>query len=261
MVAGGQGTGYLSKESRRYDPTADRWTATGDLTTVHLAASLTALPDGGALATGGIVSSGLLATASAERFDPATKTWHPAAPMYHHRYNHSATILSDGRLIVTGGAIYNASQPQTVQPLSTVEIYDPIADRWQEAAPLTTPRKLPQARLLADGTLLVISADDQIAGGGEAQTAERYDPQSDRWTAVPAPKLAHGDFTMTMLQEGQVLLIGGAVGTGGAEIFDPAADNWTVIANPAMLRSGHNATLLPNGEVLLTGGKGAGGIS
>ncbi|HEY8602515.1 MAG TPA: kelch repeat-containing protein, partial [Thermomicrobiales bacterium] len=57
LVAGGQTTGYLSKDSALYDPTSDTWTRTGDLTTVRLSASLTALPDGGALGAGGIVSS------------------------------------------------------------------------------------------------------------------------------------------------------------------------------------------------------------
>ena len=259
LVAGGQTTGYISKDSALYDPTTDAWTKTGDLTTVRLSASLTALPDGGTLATGGIVESGKFGTTSVDRFDPTSNTWHTAAPMRYDRYNHSATILGDGRLIVVGGSLYGGSPSNPRKVLATVEIYDPIADRWQAAAPLTTPRSMPQARLLADGTLLVISGDNKLSGANEAQTAERYSPREDRWTPVMVPKQAHGDFTMTVLQDGRVLLLGGVPGTGGAEIYDPAANTWTVVASPATIRSGHAATLLSNGEVLMTGGRVAGG--
>ncbi|HEY8598479.1 MAG TPA: kelch repeat-containing protein, partial [Thermomicrobiales bacterium] len=156
-------------------------------------------------------------------------------------------------LIVVGGSIYGGSPSNPRKVLATVEIYDPVADRWQGAAPLATPRSKPQARLLDDGTLLVISGDNK------AQTGERYDPREDRWTPVAAPQQTHGDFTMTVLQDGRVLLLGGTADAGGAEIYDPATNTWTVVANPATIRSGHAATLLPNGEVLLTGGQVAEG--
>jgi hypothetical protein len=259
LVAGGQTTSYISKDSALYDPATDAWTRTNDLTTVRLSASLTALPDGGVLAAGGIIASGQFGTTSVDRFDPASKTWHTAAPMHHDRYNHSATILDDGRLIVVGGSIYGASPSNPRKVLDTVEIYDPVADRWQEAAPLSTPRTMPHARLLPDGTLLIISGDNKLPGASEAQTAERYDPRKDRWTPVALPKQAHGNFTMTVLQDGRVLLLGGAADTGGAETYDPATDTWTVVASPATIRSGHAATLLGNGEVLVTGGQVAGG--
>ena len=71
---------------------------------------------------------------------------------------------------------------------------------------------------------------------------------------------ARADHTATLLQNGQVLVVGGSGANSvlaSAEQFDPGTNRWTPLAiglNTA--RSNHTATLLQNGQVLVVGGRG-----
>jgi hypothetical protein len=59
--------------------------------------------------------------------------------------------------------------------------------------------------------------------------------------------------TMTLLQNGQVLVVSGT----SAELYDPATGVWTTTEGPTDSRGLHTATLLQNGQVLVAGGFGA----
>jgi len=74
---------------------------------------------------------------------------------------------------------------------------------------------------------------------------------------------ARSTHTATLLQNGQVLVAGGAdVFYGGgqssslssAELFDPTTGNFTATADMSAMREQHTATLLNTGEVLVVGG-------
>jgi len=63
--------------------------------------------------------------------------------------------------------------------------------------------------------------------------------------------------TATLLDSGQVLVVGGRDGTSyllTAELFDPLSGSWTGAGSMATPRGYHTATLLPSGEVLVAGG-------
>ena len=63
--------------------------------------------------------------------------------------------------------------------------------------------------------------------------------------------------TATLLQDGKVLVVGGA-GTSGAsalvELFDPGSESWTHMKSMSQDRYFHTATLLEDGRVLVVGG-------
>jgi N-acetylneuraminic acid mutarotase len=64
----------------------------------------------------------------------------------------------------------------------------------------------------------------------------------------------------TLLQDGQVLLAGGAgAGSTSAELYNPATGTWAATGSMTTVRSYavFTATLLQNGEVLFTGGENA----
>ena len=91
-------------------------------------------------------------------------------------------------------------------------------------------------------------------------SAELYDPR-----ALPGSQMSSAGSTTdgrvgqtaTLLQDGRVLVVGGADGTNilkTAELYQPATNSWSSAASLPGPREGHTATLLRNGQVLVAGG-------
>ncbi len=64
--------------------------------------------------------------------------------------------------------------------------------------------------------------------------------------------------TATLLQNGDVLVVGGWNATNGslvsAELYNPAKGKWTLTGSMTAPRQDQEAVLLPNGQVLVAGG-------
>ena len=90
-----------------------------------------------------------------------------------------------------------------------------------------------------------------------ATTAELYDPTAGTWTAIegiPSPPSNH---TATLLQDGKVLIAGGAYGyvsVSQTYLFDPATNEFTATGDLVTARDTHTATLLNDGRVLVAAG-------
>jgi WD40 repeat protein len=69
------------------------------------------------------------------------------------------------------------------------------------------------------------------------------------------------EFTATLLQDGQVLVVGGGGDEGvqaSTELFNPQTGKWTMTGSMYTPRLYHTATLLPDGRVLVAGGVSGG---
>jgi N-acetylneuraminic acid mutarotase len=101
--------------------------------------------------------------------------------------------------------------------------------------------------------LLTVSA---IAGHLSAQ-AKVVD--SGAWAPIPNLHDGHVAHTATLLNDGRVLIAGGArvdgVARASCELFDPKSNRWVRAADMVHARAGHTATLLADGTVLVTGGQ------
>lgn len=129
------------------------------------------------------------------------------------RFQHTMTPLRDGRVLIVGG--------MSSGPLSSAEIFDPLNNRWQDAAPMSAPRAQHAAALLPDGRVVVIGG---VSRGGAVSSAEIYDPATDRWIdapSLPMPRFQHAAAT---LPTGQVLVTGGYFNgaLSGVEVYDPS---------------------------------------
>ncbi|HPM81905.1 MAG TPA: kelch repeat-containing protein, partial [Candidatus Anammoximicrobium sp.] len=88
--------------------------------------------------------------------------------------------------------------------------------------------------------------------------------ETNRFRPAAQMLVDHGyQFTLTKLQDGRLLAIGGNPASGGitaaAEIYDPQTGAWSLTGSLNTQRDGHSATLLPDGRVLIAGGSNATG--
>ena len=177
-----------------------------------------------------------------------------AAPsMLEARSGHTATLLRDGRVLITGGMRRNQDFCRSA------ELYDPAVGRFRPAAEMHEPRVGHVAVLLNSGKVLVAGG---WVGRGPTNTAELYDPSTGKFVLLGSRMtVPRGDARATLLQNGDVLITGGADhdapgGIASAEIFQASTLSFHSIAPMHYARVSHTATLLRDGRVLIVGGRG-----
>jgi hypothetical protein len=131
---------------------------------------------------------------------------------------------------------------------------------------MSAARMAHTAVLLGDGRVLLVGGirgGQTIFGVGAplyAQTADLFDPATNMFTSVAGPAIPRVTHTANRLNDGRVIVVGGAGGTLVAtldttEIFDPTTLSWS--PGP-MLSQGtlalHATTTLPDGSLVISGG-------
>jgi hypothetical protein len=82
------------------------------------------------------------------------------------------------------------------------------------------------------------------------------------WTSTNSMNSLRYSHTATLLNNGKVLVAGGADSSGGiaaAQLYDPATNTWSATGAMISPRSFHTAALLNNGKVLVMGGTNGSG--
>lgn len=199
----------------------------------------------------------------AEVYDPFDGTWTLTGNMSKPRNFHASTLLNDGRVLVAGGT--NADNRRE---LAASEIFDPATGEWTPTGDLNYPTERPVMTVLGDGTVFLVGRD----------RGEVYDPQTGVWSEAGKPTESRwGGSTVTLLNDGRVLVAGGEVlpGSQGNNLSQAASgqathikslvptaktDYWdpearTFVAGPPMseARKFHTATVLPDGKILMIG--------
>jgi hypothetical protein len=228
LVAGGLGSSATDAltNAELYDPATGTWSTTANMAVSrshHVATLLSniGLSNGKVMVAGGANATGILD--SAELYDPATATWSTTGGMTDFRSGHTATQLSNGKVLVAGGSTGSGNG-------YSAELYDPMAGTWSTTDRMAVGRVSPfTATLLPNGSVL-------IAGGWNSQdgrlaSAELYNPATGTWSTTASMRTARQDHIAALLQNGQVLVAGGAgldsnnaccVSLAGAELYDPA---------------------------------------
>jgi N-acetylneuraminic acid mutarotase len=199
-----------------------------------------------ALLVGGCLG---VTTESAAPVDVAAPgTWTALAPLPTARQEVAVAAL-EGTVFVIGGFGPHA------QPVGTVEVYDPAADRWEPRASLPVPLHHAAAAVV-DGRLFVIGG---YTGGRMSWTPDpavhEYDPVRNSWMMRAPMPTARGALAVATLR-GKIHAVGGDAGaiTSAHEVYDPAADRWS-IASPLPTARDHLAAVEFDGRVWALGGR------
>ena len=269
MVGGVQNIGFRAElaSAELYDPASGTFSATGSMRTAREGHTATLLRDGRVLIAGGS-DNGTHTLDSAEIYDPVAGAFSSAGHMTQPRIAHTATLLRDGTVLIAGGG--RGDRPGGYIAYDTAEIYDPVANRFSAlAARMVNDRVGAGAMLFEDGRVLIVGGRSSrvlMTGptpGGltPLKSAEFYDPESHSFHAAMDMDAAHYLPTLTELDRGRILVVGGwlmqgfvVVGMADAEIFEPATNTFASVGRLNTPRLENTATLLPDGEVLVAGG-------
>jgi hypothetical protein len=121
---------------------------------------------------------------------------------------------------------------------------------------LATARNYHTATLLKDGRVLIAGGLDST-GYNALSSAEIYDPATDTFAATGSMATVRETFNAVSLQNGRVLMVGGA-GSGvlaSAELYDPDSGTCVPTGSMAARRYRCTATMLTDGRVLVAGGR------
>ncbi|MGH7949300.1 MAG: Kelch repeat-containing protein, partial [Candidatus Binataceae bacterium] len=125
---------------------------------------------------------------------------------------------------------------------------------------MTTARADHAAVALGDGRVLIAGGTATAEVGGVQSSAELYDPRARAFARTGSMHARREGETATVLNDGRVLIVGGADNIGyrselaSAELYDPGAGTFTLTGSMSTEREGHAATRLKDGRVLVTGG-------
>jgi WD40 repeat protein len=180
----------------------------------------------------------------------------PTGDMSAGRTGHTATLLQSGKVLMAGGdpCLFDGFYYENC-PLSSAELYDPVAGTFAATGKMSVTRVSHTATLLSNGKVLV-------AGGHDA-SAELYDPTSGKFAATGSMSVGRSSHTATLLANGKVLIAGGQNVSGTlatAELYDPNSGTFIATGTMAASRTAHTATLLANGNVLIAGGVNSVGV-
>jgi len=215
LIAGGYDGDTVLSSAEIFNPTTGTFTVSiNSLNDARFSATATLLPNGLVLIAGGANATGPLA--SAELYDPVMGTFTPTTHSLNvARSGATATLLNTGQVLIADGYNYSVTGP-----LTSAELYDPVAGTFNLTGSEASTGWLGTASLLNNGFVL-------IAGSAlNAAIAEIYTPPG---VFIPTGALlTPGDLqTATLLANGTVLIAGGHSNStnevlANAELYEPA---------------------------------------
>jgi N-acetylneuraminic acid mutarotase len=184
-------------------------------------------------------------------------TWRTAAPAPTKRTEVAAATL-DGRIYVVGGfGKPSLGNVMNFSITASVEVYDPITDRWASKASL--PLGLHHVGIgVVGGRLYVIGGYTKsgFTVWNPVATVYAYDPTTDSWAERAPMPTARGALSVTE-HDGKLYAIGGfdrKANNAQVEVYDPVRNVWSTVA-PLPTPRDHLATATVDGKIYAIGGR------
>jgi len=269
ITGGARNIGFRSELSSAeiYDPSSGAFSATGSMATPREGHTATLLRDGRVLVVGGS-ANGVRALDSAEIYDPASGKFSPTGHLNQPRVAQVATLLHSGKVLIAGGG--RGGMPGGYISYDTAELYDPASGRFATMrAHMKFDRVGAASVLLNDSRVLIGGKSGRVVTSRHPNldsltplsSAEIYDPESSTFIRTSDMSAQHFLPTATLLDKGQVLVVGGwtmqgflVVGMRDADVYQPETNRFVRVGPTNVARLENTATLLSDGEVLIAGG-------
>ncbi len=110
------------------------------------------------------------------------------------------------------------------------------------------------AVLLPGGKVLIAGGAASAAQGSPVTTAQLFDSLTGAWSATGSLNTPRENHTMTLLQDGTVLVTGGFDGANplnSTELYDPTTGHWRMVAPMGIARANHQAVALTDGRIFV----------
>jgi len=176
-AGGSDGTTFTATHvARRYDPTANSWSALPDLpTAVFATRGVYAANTNAFYVFGGYTGSAVLSTV--QKYDIASNSWSNVAPMPDVRvFPNVAYYAATGKIYVIGGSIIQGGNQ--IEQSQTWE-YDPVANTWNTSrAPI--PVAMAGSATSISGQFIYLAGN--LNGGFGSMLHYRYDITNNSWT-------------------------------------------------------------------------------
>ncbi|XP_061763129.1 kelch-like protein 5 isoform X1 [Nerophis ophidion] len=206
-----------------YNPQSKTWSVMPPMST-HRHGLGVAVLEGPMYAVGGHDGWSYLSTV--ERWDPQARQWSFVASM--------ATPRSTVGLAVLNGKLYAVGGRDGSSCLRSVECFDPHTNRWIACAPMAK-RRGGVGVATWHGFLYAIGGHDAPASSLTSRLSdcvERYDPQTDVWTAVASMSVSRDAVGVCLLGD-RLYAVGGYDGLvylSTVESYDPQTNEWTQLS-------------------------------
>jgi Kelch motif/Bacterial Ig-like domain (group 2) len=245
---------------------SSRFTPTGSMNEARGLQTATLLPDNNVLVAYGSNSgaytnvTGYVGLSSIEVYDAGTGTFTEiVGEDGAGTFGHTATLLPNGEVLLAGGFGNSVWDYGGSTSYNEATLYDSATGVFSGTGNMTVSRGGHTATLLANGKVLIAGGADQDPTGTGLASAELYDPSTGTFTQTGSMAVGRFLHTATLLQNGKVLVVGGALTStsdpvASAELYDPVTGSFTITGAMATAREQHTATLLADGRVLIVGG-------
>lgn len=186
-------------------------------------------------------------------FDPTTAQWTPVTGLAVGRFSAAGAIV-DGKIFVVGGYAECDFDLGCISPLTSLEIYDPVTDRWTDGPSMNFARANAGAAVL-DGKLYVVGGNGGTLYSPDEglESAEMFDPLTNRWShkadlpdAGPA-QLAVMDGTL------YAIVTIRAMQSSRMYEYDAARDQWIRLRDPPVMLYGAAVAVIDGGLYAIGG--------
>ena len=149
FVMGGERFSSPIQKVEMYDPAVDSWTTVDSMDVPRMDGAACAINGKIYMVSG--VGNSMMTQDTAEYYDPAQNNWFPAPKPKYARGGASATVVN-GKITLVGGTKFNV-------PVSAIEQFDPITNKWSQREPINNPPKLAAVGILGN-RLMIIDKDN-----------------------------------------------------------------------------------------------------